>query len=87
MASMTISLPEKTKLWVEKQVRRGRFANTSEYIRDLLIREEQRVASVATLQRELDKGRVGGISETLVDEVFAEARKRGRLAVKARHAS
>ncbi|MDT8441419.1 MAG: type II toxin-antitoxin system ParD family antitoxin [Desulfuromonadales bacterium] len=39
MATMNISLPEQMKTWVEDCVRSGRYANSSDYIRDLIRRD------------------------------------------------
>ena len=40
MATMNISLPAQMKDWIEAQVATGRYANASDYVRDL-VREEQ----------------------------------------------
>ncbi len=36
MATMNISLPDQMKAWVEEQVKSGRYANSSDYMRDLV---------------------------------------------------
>jgi antitoxin ParD1/3/4 len=87
MATMNISLPDKMKKWVEKQVKSGRYSNASDLVRDVLRREEDRVKAIAALQREIDKGRASGTSDTSIDEVFAEARKKAIAALKARDAA
>lgn len=87
MATMNISLPDKMKQWVEQQVATGRYANASDYVRDLVRRDEERVSKLAAFQREIDKGIASGISDTPVDETFAEAKRRGRAAVAARDAA
>lgn len=35
MATMNISLPDPMKAWVEEQAKSGRYANTSDVVRDL----------------------------------------------------
>ncbi|MHB1101492.1 MAG: type II toxin-antitoxin system ParD family antitoxin [Devosia sp.] len=87
MATMNISLPDKMKEWVERQVATGRYANASDYVRDLVRRDEEHAKAIAELQREVDKGLASGISDKSLDEVFAEARRRGRAALKARDAA
>jgi antitoxin ParD1/3/4 len=42
MASMNISLPEPLREWVEAQIRRGLYGNASEYLRDLIRRDQER---------------------------------------------
>ena len=87
MATMNISLPDQMKQWVEEQVATGRYANASDYVRDLVRRDEERATKLAAFQREIDKGIASGISDTPIDEVIAEAKRRGRAALKARDAA
>jgi antitoxin ParD1/3/4 len=56
MGTMNISLPDPMKSWVESQTRTGRFANTSDYMRDLIRRDQARVEVIATLQSAIDQG-------------------------------
>lgn len=73
MATMNISLPDKMKKWVERQVRSGRYANASDYIRDL-IRDEQdeaieREAALSDLNALIEEGLASGISERSVEDI------------------
>ena len=87
MATMNISLPDKMKKWVERRAAGGEFGNVSDYVRDLVRQDQARVKELAWLQAEVDKGRASGISDKSLDEVLAEAKKRGRAALKARDAA
>ena len=60
MATMNISLPDKMKEWVEEQTADGRYANASDYMRDLVRRDQARTRAIASLQAEIDKGRARG---------------------------
>ena len=42
MATMNISLPDQMKAWAERQADDGRFANVSDYMRDLIRRDQDR---------------------------------------------
>lgn len=84
MATMNISLPDQMKQWVEDQVATGRYANASDYVRDLVRRDEERSRKLAAFQREIDKGIASGISELSIDEIFAEARARSVKALEER---
>jgi antitoxin ParD1/3/4 len=84
MATMNISLPDQMKEWVEQQVATGRYANASDYMRDLVRRDAERVEAIALLQREIELGRASGISPRSPDEIFAAARKQALDALKAR---
>ncbi len=46
-ASMNVSLPETMKAWVERQARGGRYGNASDYIRDLIRKDQERKEAIA----------------------------------------
>ena len=74
MATMNISLPEAMKAWAEAQTETGRYSNTSDYVRDLIRRDQERTEKIAALQAKIDEGRAGGISPYTVSEIFDMAR-------------
>lgn len=76
MATMNVSLPDQMKAWVETQAESGRYGNASDYVRDLIRRDQERQASIARLQRAVDEGIASGISTRSMDEVLEEARRR-----------
>lgn len=75
MATMNISLPDQMKAWVEEQTRDGRYANSSDVVRDLIRREQVRAEKIANMQRLVDEAYASGFSDRSLDEIFAEARK------------
>lgn len=76
MATMNVSLPDKMKQWVEEQVQTGRYGNASDYVRDLVRRDQERAAKMAEFDRLVQEGRDSGISPLSMEEIFAEARRR-----------
>jgi antitoxin ParD1/3/4 len=56
MAQMNVSLPDGLKTWAEHRVSEGRYASTSDYIRDLIRRDEEEAHELAWLHAEIDKG-------------------------------
>ena len=40
MATMNISLPQEMKDWVEAQTKDGKYANSSDYVRDIIRRAQ-----------------------------------------------
>ena len=74
MATMNISLPDQMKKWVEAQSADGRYSNSSDYVRDLIRREQIRAEKIANMQRLVDEGRASGISDKTVDHIFEEAK-------------
>lgn len=74
MATMNISLPAQMKAWVESRSADGRYANASDYVRDLIRRDQERTAKIAHMQGLVDEGRASGVSEKSVEEIFEEAK-------------
>ena len=56
MGTMNISLSGPMKSWVENQTKTGRFANTSDYMHDLIRRDQAWAEVIATLQDAIDEG-------------------------------
>ncbi|HEY0926622.1 type II toxin-antitoxin system ParD family antitoxin [Brevundimonas sp.] len=76
MATMNISLPDRMKTWVEDQTKDGRYANSSDVIRDLIRREQVRAEKIAHMQRLVDEAEASGISKRSLEEILAEAKAR-----------
>ena len=74
MATMNISLPDTMKAWVEEQAKSGRYANTSDVVRDLIRREQVKADKIANMQRLIDEAYASGISDQTPREVFEEIR-------------
>jgi len=72
MATMNISLPDQMKAFVEAQAEGGKYANSSDYVRDLIRRDAERVAKIRALQEKIDEGFASGISEESLDEIIAD---------------
>ncbi|MGV1761359.1 type II toxin-antitoxin system ParD family antitoxin [Rhizobium sp. A22-96] len=73
MATMNVSLPDPMKDWVEAQARTGRYSNASDYVRDLIRRDQARSDKVAAMQRFVDDGLNSGVGSRSKDELFAAA--------------
>jgi antitoxin ParD1/3/4 len=84
MATMNVSLPDKMKAWVEEQAKSGKYANSSDYIRDLIRTDEARRRMWAEIQIEVDKGIASGVSKRSWDEIMEMARARAKAAAKKR---
>lgn len=75
MATMNISLPDPMKAWVEDQAKTGRYANSSDYVRDLIRRDRLRREAIAELQAAIDEGMSSGPAAAL-DRAAFKARMR-----------
>lgn len=76
MATMNVSLPDPMKEWVEAQSRTGRYSNASDYVRDLIRRDQERSGKIAHMQKLIDEGLASGISDKGMDEIFDDVRAR-----------
>ncbi len=57
MATMTVSLPDPMKDWIEAQISRGDYASVSDYVRDLVRRDRDRREQDLTLGGKLSASR------------------------------
>jgi len=76
MATMNISLPEAMKAWVEKSARFGRYSNSSDYVRDLIRRDQDREAMIANMQEQVNEGINSGVGHHSMRELREIAQKR-----------
>ena len=60
MATMNISLPDAMKEWVEAQAKGARYTNSSDYVRDLIRKDQDRSAKIAEIQALIDEGLASG---------------------------
>lgn len=74
MTTMNVSLPDQMKEWVEAQARTGRYSNASDYVRDLIRRDQERVDRLAELQRLVTEGIESGVSTRSMQDILAGAR-------------
>jgi len=70
MGTMNISLPDPMKNWVEEQSQSGRYANTSDYMRDLIRRDRARQEAILELQNAVDVGLDSGPATPLTPATF-----------------
>lgn len=76
MATMNVSLPDPMKDWVEAQAKTGRYSNVSDYVRDLIRRDQTRTDKIAEMQHFVDEGIASGVGARSGDELFAAATAR-----------
>ncbi|MDG1732871.1 MAG: type II toxin-antitoxin system ParD family antitoxin [Thalassotalea sp.] len=69
MGTLNISLPDEMRTWIDKQIESGRFANASDYIRDL-IRHNQ--SEKDAIRMALVEGELSGESELSVLDIIRQ---------------
>jgi antitoxin ParD1/3/4 len=83
MATLTISLPDDVKDWLDEQVEGGDYASAGEYLSDLIERdrtgrEADHDERLAELRRIVDESIASGVSTRATAEIFAEAEEVAR---------
>lgn len=76
MATMNVSLPDLMKEWVEARAKTGRYSNASDYVRDLIRRDQERSETLQELQGLITQGIESGLSPRSMDDILQEARSR-----------
>lgn len=80
MATMTISLPDPMKDWIEARIKEGEYASTSDYVRDLVRRDRERRShpelTMNDLRRIVEELRASGMSDEFVSSILTKAKKR-----------
>jgi len=88
MVTLTISLPDTMKDWLDEQIEDGEYATASDYLSDLVRRDrEERISDhderLEDLRRIVDESIASGISTRTVEDRIAEGdrivRERGFL--------
>ncbi len=76
MATMNISLPDAMKAWVESRAGTGRHSNASDYVRDLIRHDQERLEKIAALQRLVDEAEASGVTVNSMADILATARRK-----------
>lgn len=75
MATLTISLPEPLRDWVEERSRDRGYESPGDYVRELIHQDrDERELTLAELRDLVSEARASGISERTIDEIAADAR-------------
>ncbi|WP_151671935.1 type II toxin-antitoxin system ParD family antitoxin [Nitrincola schmidtii] len=76
MHRKTITLTEQQDDWVKTQIESGHFGNDSEYIRDLIRRDQQAKERLSSLRQALSDGELSGKPKPLdISSIKAAGRK------------
>lgn len=70
MATMNVSLPDPMKSWVEHRTRGGRYSNVSDYVRDLIRKDQEQYVAIEELQGLITEGLQSGPARTFDMSTF-----------------
>ena len=69
----SITFTEQQDAWIKEQIQKGDFTNDSEYIRDLVRRDQATVRHKAALDAALMEGLESGASDKNIEDLWREA--------------
>lgn len=77
MTQLNISIPPQLKEWVNTRVAEGRYSSASDYVRDLLRRDQDEAMSETEwlrglIQEGLESGIAEGSPKKIIEEIIAE---------------
>ncbi|MGD8497536.1 MAG: type II toxin-antitoxin system ParD family antitoxin [Chromatiales bacterium] len=75
MTRKTITITPQMDDWVRAQVESGRYGNDSEYVRDLIRRDQSRRAAELELGQMIDAAEAGGVSNRSPREIWEAAER------------
>ena len=82
MVKKSISITAQQDDWIKSQIESGHFGNESEVVRELIrerqMQEQETVAEIEAIRAALIKAEQSGFTDSSVDEIWEEARKRHR---------
>lgn len=68
----TITLTDQQDGWIKAQIQAGHYTNDSEYIRDLIRREQERVAQLEAVRAALIEGENSGAAQVFDAQAFKQ---------------
>jgi antitoxin ParD1/3/4 len=74
----TITFTEKQDQWIKAKIAAGQFTNDSEYIRDLVRRDQEKTAEIEAIRAALIEGEHSGMSTRTPDDIRKAVQKRMR---------
>jgi antitoxin ParD1/3/4 len=74
----TVTFTQQQDNWIKSQINAGKYTNDSEYLRDLVRRDQAKKGKFNTLKSAIQTGLDSGISEKSIPDIMNEVEKRLR---------
>ena len=74
----TITLTDQQDNWIKTQIEAGHYTNDSEYIRDLIRREQERNAEIEAIRAALAEGEASGEPRSFDIDAFKQRMRTSR---------
>jgi len=56
MATLNISLPDPMRTWIQERIDEGKYSTSSDYVRDLIRRDQERKQKIEVMQQAITQG-------------------------------
>ena len=70
MASMNVSVPDPMRDWVQTRIESGQYASVSDYVRDLIRRDQVQTDERQALVAALLEGERSGVSKRRIPDIL-----------------
>ena len=80
MTTMNVSLPDQMKDWIENRIDAGHYHNVSEYIRDLIRKDQADHEKTLAFRAAIDHGRTSGVEQKNFKAIIKSAKSRAKNA-------
>lgn len=78
MVKKTYSITKTLNQYVKQRIKSGEYASDSEYVRELIRRDQEENREIAYVRSKLIKAEQSGFSEKNRDQILAEIKERAR---------
>lgn len=78
MLKKTYSITETLDQYVSQRIKSGEYATDSEYVRELIRRDQEENREIAYIRSKLIKAEQSGFTEKNRDQILAEIKERAR---------
>lgn len=79
MERKTITVTEQQDFWIKDQVASGNYGNDSEYLRDLIRKDQAYKNKVEALRVALIEGEESGVSKHKLPDILAKVKKKHNI--------
>lgn len=78
MSTMNVSLPDQMRDWVDSRIDAGRYNNVSEYVRELIRKDQDEVSNNQKFVAAIEAGRISGLDERPLKQIFKDAKQKAK---------
>lgn len=78
LVKKTVNITDQQESWLKSKIAEGQYGNDSELIRDLIRKEQERLAGIEAIRSALVEGEESGRSDRTPEEIFEAVVERKR---------